>query len=221
MRTAIDRTNQRFGRLTAISKHHKDKKRNEWHWLCKCDCGTTVIVAGSNLGSRNTRSCGCLGYNAGGMSNTSVYRRWQAMLNKCYNQKSYKYDQFGGIEIVVCDRWRESFKNFYADMGDPPPGYQLARRNIKKSFNPKNCYWATPRDAHVNNPNAQKRLIEFRGKLKSVTEWAKELNIKRSLLFSRLNRGWSIEKAITTPVNEKPKGGPRGHVTHSQPPRQP
>ena len=30
-------------------------------WWCKCTCGNTVLVAGKNLRSGNTKSCGCYG----------------------------------------------------------------------------------------------------------------------------------------------------------------
>jgi len=50
---------QRFGRLTVITKNHKDKW-GQWCWLCKCDCGNEVIVRGQSLKSGGTQSCGCL-----------------------------------------------------------------------------------------------------------------------------------------------------------------
>jgi hypothetical protein len=58
----IDITGKRYGRLTAIkldhSKKYKDGSTGQW-WLCKCDCGSEVVVSKGNLG-RCTRSCGCL-----------------------------------------------------------------------------------------------------------------------------------------------------------------
>ena len=49
-----DLTNQRFGKLTAIS-YVKGSK-----WLCKCDCGKETTVETRNLLTGHTRSCGCL-----------------------------------------------------------------------------------------------------------------------------------------------------------------
>lgn len=49
-------------------------------------------------------------------------------------------------------------------------------------------------------------IITFNGKTKPLTEWAKELNIKVNTLYSRINRGWSIERTLTTPsrkINKK------------------
>ena len=45
------------------------------------------------------------------------------------------------------------------------------------------------------------RLITFRGETKLLTQWAKDLGIGFSTLRSRIEqRGWSVEKAFTTPV---------------------
>jgi len=55
----IDRTGQRYGRLTAIAKTDR-RAGSSIVWLCQCDCGETIEVAGKSLQDRNTRSCGCL-----------------------------------------------------------------------------------------------------------------------------------------------------------------
>lgn len=55
----IDITGQRFGRWTAISKSARAGDSHP-HWLCRCDCGTERVVAGGNLRSGGSVSCGCL-----------------------------------------------------------------------------------------------------------------------------------------------------------------
>lgn len=50
----------RFGRLTAISQADRKDKWGKTYWLCKCDCGQTVVVKTVSLRRANTRSCGCL-----------------------------------------------------------------------------------------------------------------------------------------------------------------
>jgi hypothetical protein len=48
---------QRFGRLTVLAEEAaSDKHRN---WLCKCDCGTRIIVRGTKLRTGTQVSCGC------------------------------------------------------------------------------------------------------------------------------------------------------------------
>lgn len=56
---AVDRTGKRYGLLTVIGKMEKQSDRHVT-WLCRCDCGKDTIVAGNNLSSGITKSCGCL-----------------------------------------------------------------------------------------------------------------------------------------------------------------
>lgn len=49
---------QRFGRLTVISLS-PIKKSRKLYWNCKCDCGNTTVVSGSNLRAGKVISCGC------------------------------------------------------------------------------------------------------------------------------------------------------------------
>ena len=52
----LDLTNQRFGKLVAISPTHKNGKTA---WKCKCDCGNEITVFTFCLKNGNTSSCGC------------------------------------------------------------------------------------------------------------------------------------------------------------------
>lgn len=60
----LDITFQRFGRLVAVSFYDtvadKRSSRRFSRWLCRCDCGNTVVVRLNSLRRQRTRSCGCL-----------------------------------------------------------------------------------------------------------------------------------------------------------------
>ena len=49
-----DLTGKHFGNLEVISYNENTKK-----WICKCKCGNSTEVSGSNLRLGNTKSCGC------------------------------------------------------------------------------------------------------------------------------------------------------------------
>lgn len=54
---------QRFGRLIVLEQsidYVQPSGRHRKQWLCKCDCGATVVVIGSMLRAGKTKSCGCL-----------------------------------------------------------------------------------------------------------------------------------------------------------------
>ena len=53
----VDRTGQRYGRLTVECYH--ETRGKVARWLCRCDCGNEKVVSGGRLG-RGTKSCGCL-----------------------------------------------------------------------------------------------------------------------------------------------------------------
>lgn len=54
----IDLVGRSFGKLRVVEWSHKDHRRVS-HWRCQCSCGQQLIVAGNNLTSGNSTSCGC------------------------------------------------------------------------------------------------------------------------------------------------------------------
>ena len=58
--TIKDLTGQTFGKLTVVSLAGSNKRGNA-KWLCKCECGNEKVIAGGNLTSGHTKSCGCIG----------------------------------------------------------------------------------------------------------------------------------------------------------------
>lgn len=69
-----DLMGQRFGRLIVVHS----TKPNKWgnmQWLCQCDCGNIIEVAGGCLNGGTYRSCGCL-------KKETMQKRWEAMRKK-------------------------------------------------------------------------------------------------------------------------------------------
>lgn len=201
----MDLTGIKYGRLTAIKRVGVNNSGNAT-WLCVCECGQQTSVGSNNLRSGHTKSCGCLGrelrlrhgHNRRGKT-TKAYTAWHGMIQRCTNNKSRKYDSYGGRGILVCDRWLV-FENFISDMGNPPTGNcSIDRVDNNGDYCPENCRWATIKQQARNT--RRNRLLTFSNKTQCLAAWAEEYGIKSSVLWSRLFRcGWPMGRALTEPV---------------------
>lgn len=199
----MDLTGQRFGRLKVIKR--VENRQGKPYWECQCDCGAIKNVASAGL-RRGTKSCGCYQKDISkeiqsthGKGKTREYDVWHAMKGRCLNSKHHAYKDYGGRGITVCEKWL-TFEGFWEDMQE---GYAdnltLDRKDNNKGYCKENCRWSTRREQSNNVRN--NKLILYNGKVKTVSEWASEININYYTLWDRLiRRKWPIEKALSTPV---------------------
>jgi hypothetical protein len=125
---------------------------------------------------------------------------WQAMIDRCHDPKSTYFAHYGGRGIRVCNRWRESFALFQADMGPrPSPIHSLDRIDNDGNYEPGNVRWATPREQGRNKRN--NRMLTAFGRTQCLTDWAAERGLRIITLKDRLDKlGWDVERALTAPL---------------------
>lgn len=191
------------GRLTALRwDGHKtgDGKRK---WLCVCVCGAEVLVSGSKLAGRTTRSCGCLKRDGkhGDSSKKSMaaeYRSWSCMRARCLNKNHPNYPRYGGRGITICARW-DNYSLFLEDVGRKPgPDYTLDRIDVAGDYEPANVRWATRRAQQNNRRNTVMLTVD--GTTKPLAVWAREYKISRAVCYTRIfQKGWPAKSALTTP----------------------
>lgn len=186
-----------MGRLQVIKEtfpQFTPSNRKIRRYICKCDCGKNVIVQAWHLKSGHTKSCGCA-HTRHGMCESSEYNIWHGMLNRCKNPKDPRYKDYGGRGIKVCKRWLK-FENFFKDMEKRPKGKSIDRIDVDGNYELSNCRWATSQEQQNNT--RKNVFLTFNGKTQTISQWAREIVIKRNTLSYRLKRGWSVERALTT-----------------------
>jgi hypothetical protein len=199
MSQVVNLIGQKFGRLKVISRLENDRHKKA-RWLCRCRCGNTTIVNSGDLNAGKTVSCGCYGSKllgiattTHGKSNTQTYKIWKTMHQRCYNPNNTKYKNYGARGIKVCKQWH-SYDNFLAYMGEKPKGKSIERIDNDGNYSPYNCEWRSPRRQANNRRN--NRLITFKGKTRTLAQWARSINVPWHTLYWRLEN-WSVNAALT------------------------
>lgn len=214
----IDLSGMRFGRWTVLRECGRSKSGGVL-WLCKCDCGTERCVNGGSLRNGVSNSCGCLGaehrIEASRIAKTKhggkkerLYSVWRSMLDRCYNQSSTHFCDYGGRGITVCDEWHDyaTFREWSVTNGYDKEAKHGActidRIDNNAGYYPDNCRWVNS-EAQCNN-RRNNHIIEFNGVTHTISEWSRITGIRKDTLRRRIVMyGWSIERALTEPNKHK------------------
>lgn len=186
--------NEKKGKLILIEKGYPKS-------LYKCECGSLKWINTYNVNKGCIRSCGCIrkehpNHTKHGDSNTRLYKIWKGMRERCYTPSSTNYNRYGEIGISICSEWDDySMFKIWALENGYKDGLTIDRIDGKGNYEPSNCRWATYKE-QANNIKTN-RLITYDGETKTMTQWAEAIGIKPATLWARLNRGWSIEQALS------------------------
>lgn len=199
-----DLTGLKFNMLTVESFAYI--RDSHAYWNCVCDCGKKTVVCGSRLMRNTTKSCGCLGpkmtrqrAKREGFSTTRLHRIYTGIKTRCYNKKSKDYKNYGGRGIVVYKEWLENplaFRDWALSNGYKE-NLSIDRIDVNGNYEPSNCRWSTVKQQ--GNNRRSNLLITWNGETKTAAEWCAEKGWNRHIIPERLRKGWSLEKAMTTP----------------------
>lgn len=217
----VDLSGCKFGRLTVLCRttdHICKSGQHKTMWLCKCNCGNETVVSAQGLRSGRTQSCGCYLLDVitkhGGTSRNKnkrdrLYKVWEDMKRRCYNENDSEYHNYGGRGIVVCNEWLHDYSSFrdwaYASGYDDSAKKgqcTLDRINVDLNYSPENCRWITHKQQQNNTTRSVK--IEFNGESHTASEWEDITGIKKEIIYGRIFKyNWPIEKALTTPLMQR------------------
>lgn len=144
-----------------------------------------------------------------GLRTSAEYNIWRGMKKRCLVPTDKGYSRYGAAGVSVCERWRDSFAAFYADMGPRPSSAHSIDRFPMASGNyePGNCRWATDEQQNRNRPEYNV-VVSFNGKAATIAEWAEELNMPVGAIYWRICRAkWPADRALTEPVHYGARAG--------------
>ena len=199
----------KYGMLTIIEKApdialpcgQKNKA-----FLCRCDCGREKVIRKVHLFRGRIKSCGCLGKDVYGESNTKLYTVWNSIRTRCkpnHHEKHIYHDR----GISVCKEWLDSFQAFksWAIENGYKHGLQIDRIDNYLGYSPENCRFV---DSKTNCNNRRNTMyVQYEGKKESLRMLVDRLKIEVEFatIYGRIKRGWDPYKAIHTPARKLTK----------------
>lgn len=188
---------ERFGNAVVVGGPVGKDKKGSYIMECQCDCGSAFTRAASHLRSIAKRgfknNCGVSCPLRGravthGMAHTPQYRVWHTMKARTSNPNSTSWNNYGGRGITVCDRWLESFENFWEDMGPTyAEGLSIERLDNDKGYCPNNCVWKTPSQQARNRRNTI--MVDVGSGSITLAEAADQSSVNYFTLYGRNARG--------------------------------
>ena len=135
-----------------------------------------------------------------GLSKTRLHSIWTNMKTRCNNPNATGFQNWGGKGIKVCEEWSNDVQAFYdwSMMNGYEEHLTIDRIDNDKGYSPDNCRWITYKD-QANNVSTN-HPYTFNGEVLNSKEMAEKYGLKRTTFEERLKSGWSLEKALLTPV---------------------
>ena len=202
----IDLTGKTFGKLTVLGYSHSNRYA---YWKCKCECGKETTVRSSHLLLGAVKTCGCSWQENGkktiihaqkanivhGESKTRLHVIWTNIIQRCENEDSTGYKNYGGRGVRVFSEWHDftvfrewAVKNGYNDK------LSIDRIDVNGDYEPSNCRWVT---IEIQANNKRKNVfITYNNETKTASKWAGILGISRTTFFRWLKQGKSLEDII-------------------------
>ena len=154
-----------IGHWQYLGELPKPNKNGARMLILKClGCGKIYHVQLSNLTHSKTKMCHACAikhtFTKHNLSSNKLYTVFKDMHKRCEYEKDYKYPNYGGRGIKVCEEWAdtvEGLKAFveWANNNGYKEGLQLDRFDNDKGYSPENCRWITLSQNNFNRRGAK------------------------------------------------------------------
>lgn len=131
-----------------------------------------------------------------------LYGIWKGIKVRTHNTHHKDYKYCGAKGITICDEWDKSYEAFkeWALNNGYRDDLTIDRIDNSGNYCPENCRWA---DLYTQaNNKSNNHLITYNGKTQNMTQWAREIGVRRELIKDRLKSGWSVKDALTKEKRE-------------------
>jgi hypothetical protein len=211
--------NAKYGRWTVIKEVPSVDNHHTW-FLCRCECGVEKEIVGTSLTCKRkpSKSCGCYArkleskwvndtqYPPAHGLKSRVFKKIERSLYcirnnicaRCYRKEYRSYKLCGAKGHTVCDLWKNGAKAFvdWAIKNNFQRGDTVCLQVGEKEWCPENCF-IVKKSILISQNNS--KIINWRGKKKNISEWAKEIGVSIACLSRRLQRyaeRYGLDKAM-------------------------
>lgn len=169
---------------------------------CRCDCGNTTEVSLLHLVRDRIKSCGCLSSTRNGESKTKLYLSWKSMHDRC-SKNHIDHRNYHDRGIIVENPFYDwDYYKRWALKNGFKVGLQIDRINNNGNYHPDNCRFVTNR---INANNRRDTFyVTYKGEEIAfcLLIHDKGLYSHMAALRDRIKRGWSVDRAIDTPIRK-------------------
>ena len=183
-KSSLDLIGQKVGKLTIIEKT-KERLHNSVLWRASCECGGERLISSHQFKYQKVKSCGCT---RKGYRKTREYTIWANMIQRCNNENSPRYNDYGGRNIKVCEEWTSAI-NFieWAHNNGYEDNLSLERIDVNGNYEPSNCTWIELDEQAKNKRNSIKVIID--NEELSLKEASIKYNVPKQTIYDRYKAG--------------------------------
>lgn len=180
-----------------VIRYNKEIKNNKFRFFyCKCiKCGDEVILSTAQLYKHKMcQSC----HKKEAKTIKKLKQKLSSIKRRCYDEKDKAYVNYGARGIRVCEEWLGNSDKFveWALSNGYREDLTIDRIDNNGNYCPENCRWV---DVYVQANNKRNNLnIEYNGKIQTLKQWCRELNLPYRQTHSRIyEKDWSVERAFS------------------------